>query len=90
MNKVELQALGESFAKNIKTEQDLNEFWQMLTKIKVEKALNCELDYHLGFASHQKANKANCRNGHSSKTLQTEDGLFELKTPRDRNGDFKP
>jgi transposase-like protein len=90
MNKEELQALGESFAKNIKTEQDLNEFRQMLTKITVETALNGELEDHLGFARHEKANKANSRNGHSSKTLQTEDGQFELKTPRDRNGDFKP
>ena len=90
MNKEELQALGESFAKNIKTEQDLNEFRQMLTKITVETALNGELEDHLGFARHEKANKANSRNGYSSKTLQTEDGQFELKTPRDRNGDFKP
>jgi len=90
MKKEELQALGESFAKNIKTEQDLNEFRQMLTKMTVEAALNGELEEHLGFAKNEKANKANSRNGHTSKTLQTEDGQFELKTPRDRNGDFEP
>jgi len=90
MNKEELQALGESFAKNIKTEQDLNEFRQMLTKMTVEAALNGEIEDHLGFPKHEKANKPNSRNGHSRKTLQTEDGQFELKTPRDRNGDFEP
>ena len=90
MNKEELQALGESFAKNIKTEQDLNEFRQMLTKMTVEAALNGEIDDHLGFPKHEKANKPNSRNGHSRKILQTEDGQFELKTPRDRNGDFEP
>ena len=90
MKKEELQALGESFAKNIKTEQDLNEFRQMLTKITVEAALNGEMEDHLGFARHEKSNKTNSRNGHSSKTLQTEDGQFELKTPRDRQGDFEP
>ncbi len=90
MNKEELQALGESFAKNIKTEQDLNEFRQMLTKMTVEAALNGEIEEHLGFSKHEKANKPNSRNGHSRKTLQTEDGQFELKTPRDRNGDFEP
>lgn len=90
MNKAELQALGESFSKNIKTEQDLNEFRQMLTKMTVEAALNGEIEEHLGFSKHEKANKTNSRNGHSRKTLQTEDGQFELKTPRDRNGDFEP
>jgi len=33
-------------AKNIKTEEDLNEFRQMLTRITVEAALNAELDEH--------------------------------------------
>jgi len=47
MKKEELQAFGESFAKNIKTEQDLNEFRQMLTKITVEAVLNGELEEHL-------------------------------------------
>lgn len=44
MNKEELQAIAQSAAKNIKTEQDLNEFRQILTKITVEAALNAELD----------------------------------------------
>lgn len=90
MNKEELQAIAQSAAKNIKTEQDLNEFRQILTKITVEAALNAELDEHLGFARHEKANASNSRNGFSSKTLQTEADQFELNTPRDRNGDFEP
>ena len=36
MNKKELQAIAQAAAKNIKTEADLNEFRQMLTKITVE------------------------------------------------------
>jgi len=90
MNKDELQAIAQAAAKNIKTEQDLNEFRQILTKITVEAALNAELDDHLGYSRHEKANTDNSRNGFTSKTLQTEDGAFELKTPRDRNGDFEP
>jgi len=35
MNKEELQALAKVAAKNLKTEQDLNEFSEMLTKITV-------------------------------------------------------
>jgi putative transposase len=46
MNKEELQALAKVAAKNLNTEQDLNEFSEMLTKITVEAALNAELDDH--------------------------------------------
>jgi transposase-like protein len=88
MNKKELQAIAQAAAKNIKTEADLNEFRQMLTKITVETALNTELDDHLGFARHESSESGNSRNGYTSKTLQTEDGQFELNTPRDRAGSF--
>jgi len=90
MNKKELQAIAQAAAKNIKTEADLNEFRQMLTKITVETALNAELEDHLGFARHEQSDSGNSRNGHTSKTLQTEDGQFELNTPRDRAGSFEP
>jgi putative transposase len=90
MNKEEIHTLAKEAAKNIKSEHDLNEFRQMLTKITVEAALNAELDEHLGYSKHEKANLNNSRNGFSSKTIQTEDGQFEINTPRDRNGDFEP
>jgi len=56
MNKEDLQEIAQAAAKNIKTEQDLNESRQMLTKITVEAALNAELDDHLGCDKHEKAN----------------------------------
>jgi transposase-like protein len=90
MNKKELQLIAQEAAKNIKTEADLNEFRQMLTKITVEAALNAELDDHLGFAKHEQSDGGNNRNGSTSKTLKTEDGQFELDTPRDRAGSFEP
>ncbi len=34
--------------------------------------------------------RKNSRNGKSSKRIKTEDGEFELDTPRDRNGSFDP
>lgn len=90
MKNKELHRIAQAAAKNIKTEADLNEFRQMLTKITVEAALNAELDDHLGFARHEQSAENNSRNGYSSKTLQTEDGQFELDTPRDRSGSFEP
>lgn len=90
MNLEELQKIAKAAAKNLKTEQDLNEFSAMLTKISVEAALNAELDEHLGYDKHEKTNTNNSRNGTTSKTLQTKDGQFELNTPRDRDGSFEP
>ena len=90
MNKKELQTIAQAAAKNIKTEEDLNEFRQMLTKVTVEAALNAELDDHLGFDKHEQSEAENNRNGYTSKTLKTEDGQFELDTPRDRSGSFEP
>ena len=90
MKKKELQAIAQAAAKNIKTEEDLNTFRQMLTKITVEVALNAELDDHLGFGKHEQSDSEDNRNGVTYKTLQTEDDPFELATPRDRAGSFEP
>ena len=90
MNKEELEAFAREAAKGLKTEKDLNEFSQMLTKVAVEAALNAELDDHLGYSKHETSDANNSRNGSTSKTLRTEDGQFELNTPRDRHGSFEP
>jgi len=90
MKKSELQAFAEAAAKSIKTEEDLNQFTQMLTKITVETALNAELDDHLGYGKGTPSDAGNYRNGSTSKTLQTEAGQFQLDTPRDRVGSFEP
>lgn len=90
MNKKELEAFAKEAAKGIKTQKDLAEFSQMLTKVTVEAALNAELDEHLGYEKHAQSDTSNSRNGVSRKQLQTEDGTFELTTPRDRDGSFEP
>ena len=90
MNKSELEAFAREAAKSIKTETDLNNFSQMLTKITVEAALNAELDNHLGYSKHEPSSTENSRNGFSSKTIKTEDGQFEIDSPRDRDGSFEP
>lgn len=90
MNKEALEAFAREAAKGIKTEQDLNDFRQMLTKVTVERALNAELDDHLGYSKHEPSSNSNSRNGTTSKTLRTEDGQFQLETPRDREGSFEP
>ena len=90
MKKQELEAFAREVAKGLKTEEDLNEFSQLLTKVTVEAALNAELEDHLGYARHEPSENANSRNGYGSKTLSTGEGQFELETPRDRQGSFEP
>mgnify|MGYP003582954507 CR=1 FL=1 len=49
MNEQKLKDLAAEFAKGIKTEEDLNQFTRLLTKITVETALNAELtEHHVG------------------------------------------
>lgn len=90
MNKKEIETLAQKAAKTIKTEQDLNDFSRMLKKITVERALDAELDVHLGYDKHQSSDNPNSRNGYSSKTLLTEDGSYEVAVPRDRDSSFEP
>ncbi len=90
MDKKVLEAFAKEAAKGIKTPDDLTEFSQMLKKITVEAALNAEMDEHLGYEKHKPSNSSNSRNGKSSKRVKTEDGEFELDTPRDRLGSFDP
>lgn len=89
MNKKELEAFARRAAKDIKTEKDLSEFSQMLTKMTVEAALNAELDEHLGYDKHQPSTADNNRNGYSRKTLKAEEGQFEVDIPRDRDSSFE-
>src|SRR5436190_12229522 len=63
-----------------------------LTKRLVERAMSAELSEHLGYEPHQEppGGSGNTRNGSTAKTLATEHGPVEVRTPRDRNGSFEP
>src|SRR5215212_9838832 len=56
-----------------------------LTKRLVERAMSAELTEHLGYEPHQEppGGIGNTRNGATGKTLQTEQGRVEIRTPRD-------
>jgi len=59
-----------------------------LIKELVETALEAEISMHLN--SEQSEGKSNRRNGYNKKTVKSSSGIFELSTPRDRNGEFEP
>ena len=56
----------------------------------VEAALEAELTEHLGHPPGGRPQGPNVRNGATSKTVQTDLGPVEIKTPRDRDGSFEP
>jgi putative transposase len=58
----------------------------------VETALGAELSEHLGYPPGQAppGGAGNVRNGSTPKSLQTDLGPMEIKTPRDRAGTFDP
>src|SRR5829696_2717608 len=56
----------------------------------IETALGAELTEHLGHPSGGVPQGSNVRNGAGSKTVQTDLGAVQIKTPRDRDGSFAP
>jgi putative transposase len=65
---------------------------KQITKAVFERALQAEMEVHLGHAKHDPvANAAgNTRNGKSRKTLKGEFGELPIDIPRDRLGSFEP
>jgi len=63
---------------------------KQLTKRLVEKALESEMNDHLGYNRYDRACSDNSRNGASSKTIITDNGLITLDIPRDRKAGFEP
>src|SRR6201988_4023198 len=63
-----------------------------LTKRLVERALEVELTDHLGYEPHAEppGGVGNIRNGSTGKTLITENGPVDIRSPRDRDGSFDP
>jgi putative transposase len=85
-------SLIEQLSKSIKTEKDLAALSKQLLKLTVERAMEAELEEHLGYERHSPTgkNSGNNRNGHSSKTVKGNFGEVEIVTPRDRNASFEP
>src|SRR5947208_1743964 len=56
----------------------------------VEAALEAEMTEHLGHPPGGVPSASNTRNGSTPKTLQTDLGPVQIKTPRDRDSSFAP
>src|SRR5687768_3689861 len=68
-----------------RTAFDANGLIEDLKKALAERALNAEMDHHLGGEEN-----GNSRNGYGRKTVVTATGKIELEIPRDRQATFDP
>lgn len=92
-------ALLDEILKNYQKPSDLTGPDGLLTELKkrlINRVLDSELTTHLGYEKHQSPpgvtpeSPPNARNGHSSKTIRSDEGKLPIKIPRDRNGAFQP
>ena len=70
-----------------------NGLLKQLTRRFYSRALDAEMDEHLGYKKNDNAgdNSGNSRNGYTTKTVITEDNdAIEIQVPRDRNSTFDP
>jgi len=70
----------------LKSGYEINTILKPLIKSILEKALDSELDYHLGHSRNSRSSSGN----HTNKQLKTSYGSLELETPRDRASTFEP
>ena len=90
MDKFDFDKFEESAIQNLKDGQGLLGKEGVLTPLLkrfLEKALEGELEDHLG---EEERSKGNRRNGSGGKKIKTSSGPVELRTPRDRQGSFSP
>lgn len=63
-----------------------------LSKALIERSLEGEMTYHLGYSKHspEGKNSGNSRNGINQKNVKSGHGELTIEVPRDRNGEFEP
>src|SRR5260370_13184495 len=93
-NKTKLESALDELLAGKTTEEIVgqNGLLKQLTKALVERAMNAELNHHLGYEKHvaEGRGSGNNRNGKSLKKVQGEFGAVEIEVARDRNGTYDP
>ena len=91
-------AIAKEQIRQIISEKNINSVADVYAPLKdnfkdiLQELMEAELDSSLGYEKNQKGDLQtnNKRNGHSSKTLKSQYGEFQVDIPRDRNGEFEP
>ena len=77
---------------NITTAKDIEEALKNMFKDTLQEMLEAEMTTQLGYDKYEYTDeeKQNYRNGYGTKNIHSSAGDFEIKVPRDRNGEFDP
>ena len=77
---------------NITTAKDIEEALKNMFKDTLQEMLEAEMTTQLGYNKYEYTDEAkqNYRNGYGTKNIHSSAGDFEIKVPRDRNGEFDP
>ena len=89
-NQSDIKKLAEQMASSMKSFDDIKDFQKQLMQSFIDTALEAEMEEHLGYPKHEKADRPNKRNGHTKKTVRSDTGELEISTPRDRDSSFEP
>ncbi len=77
-----IKKLIERMAGSMNSFDVIKNFQKQLMQSFIDTALEAEMEDHLGYPKHEKADKPNKRNGHTKKTVRSDTGELESSTPR--------
>lgn len=77
---------------NIRSAKDIQTALKKVFGDALQAMLDAEMNEHLGYAKYGDKSEptTNRRNGHSTKTVRSNDGEIEISVPRDRDSSFEP
>ncbi len=90
MNQKDFDEMADHLAKNLKTDKDVSAMMRMLSKVAMERAIEIEMEEHLGEKKEGRRPSSNSRNGYTQKILKTDTAEIPLEIPRDRDSSFEP
>ncbi len=83
----DIKKLAEQMAGSMNSFDDIKDFQKQLMKSFIDTALEAEMEDHLGYPKHEKADKPN-GHGHTKKTVRSDTCDLEISTPIDRDSSF--
>ncbi len=85
-------ALVDELVKGPMSPAEVQAVFQSFKQAVIERAMGAEMRQHLGYAegADRPEGQTNHRNGHTGKTVLTDDGPLRIAVPRDRDGTFAP
>lgn len=90
MNQKNFDEMADHLAKNLKTDKDVSAMMRMLSKVAMERAIEIEMEDHLGEKQDGRRPSSNSRNGYTQKILKTDTAEIPLEIPRNRDSTFEP